>query len=477
MSRPQSIIHAKTTSIRNDATINPSSASWIVNDTKAPLYLPFYPQPSKHTSCILQDLPSTIASRVSKCLISRSVDAEYDEEAVKATCLTVDRCCFVVNLWYYDAPSNNDEALNNTAHASSKRMTLVECVRRRGSGFTFHRNVRAILRAAQGLESNQHEPRTLEKSGPLGFSRFVSHQEDELEQIDANSYGSILKARPSLLQTNAHEQIPIIPSITIRDKVQNAVENVLVLLRKDRLVPQIAGMEQLVSLTDPVSVGLDTAIYVAKCILGHSFDICDDSGDSSDRYPQTLDETENIFHEIREKWILELLIQRRLPTERRSPSNDIEDHSEALLLGIDEDHVGKMRSMVLRIISNSLSSLSRCGNVSLKEILTVHSQVWTSENFMEALIDDVKNGTDRQVHEVYGTRLASKHDAAIACRIIGRLVQHNKGLKQRLQMSSVSKHFEHALNVSDSAHIILAKEAEKTFQLLTCYDNNWSSNC
>jgi hypothetical protein len=75
---------------------------WKINDTSSLKPLPtFYPPLDANCSTYISDgtPPSVVAVRIAECLTRRSVSVEYDEESATATCMTMDRCHFVVQLW------------------------------------------------------------------------------------------------------------------------------------------------------------------------------------------------------------------------------------------------------------------------------------------------------------------------------------------------------------------------------------------
>lgn len=444
----------------------PARRLWMVSDTKVPTYPAFYPRPSKSTSCCISSQPdappAVIARRISECLLARSVIADYDDESVTATCFTVDRCLFVVRLWR--VPPSATEV--NDA-------ILVECIKTKGNSFSFHRITRAILQAAQGIDSGK-DVRRLVQSSPIEYPRFVAQESDRQDVFRPNLFDSmtccnINKSSCSAPPNECNVLLPLRSNpVAETGKVDEAFENIVTLLRKDRLGPQIAGMEQLVSLTDPVSVGLDVALQAASCVLGHT--------PSHATYNSGLLANETIastVDEIHKNWILELLVHRRLPTEPAlKPHDDLNQNFSSTtdtvpLSSTDEDHVGKMRSLVLRIISNSLCNLSKYQPSQLESILSFQSPVWTSEPVLASLIDDIQKGAFRPVKAVYTTRLSSPHDTAIACRILRILCKHNPSVKRQLaQQSIVFEYLEQAQVIGKSTHLIMSDEAHKTHQIL-----------
>jgi len=98
--------------------------------------------PLERTSRLICDVDaSTVASRICDCLRERSVQTTYNNNKAKAKCVTVDNVKFRIQLF-----------------ASECGNVMVEVQRRKGEGFIFMRECRAILNAASGDGSSMDEP-------------------------------------------------------------------------------------------------------------------------------------------------------------------------------------------------------------------------------------------------------------------------------------------------------------------------------
>jgi hypothetical protein len=403
--------------------------------------------------------------------------------------------------------------------AAGNDVILVECIRTRGTSFSFHRTARAILQAAQGLDSGK-DTRSAVQSSPLEYPRFVSHQHVELNETSRNlsSQATSSIIRTSALNTytppsNTWNILVPFPETHVSDaklEVDEKMEHVLALLCKDRLGPQVAGMEQLVSLTDPENVGCDRACHAALSVLGLS-----QHSEGNAEISTVPSRKGTPSEEIHTNWILELIVHRRLPTERMLPSGETmnDDMNQSFsftgcttsILGTnnneggkqqqkqsqqqqsqldtsidsmslpatDEDHGGKMRALALRVVSNAICCMSTYQSEVLDSMLADKiSPVWTSEPVLTVLLEDIHKGASRPVQAVYTTRLSSQHDTALSCRILTILAKHNPVVKTRLQQPQILEHLEQARTIGKSTHLIMSDEAHKLYQLVTEEDRS-----
>jgi hypothetical protein len=399
---------------------------WKISDTALRPFPPYFPRDCSCSRVIRNTPPSVIAIRIAECLRRCSIAVEYDSEAGTATCLTVDRCHFAINLW----------ALPDAI--------LVEGMRTRGNVMSFHWAIHAVLEAAVSLGTGQ-DCRSWYKTSPLEYQR--------------------LKLEPRLALATKSD---------VSTTAQTALEQVLQMLRKDRLEAQSLGMERLVTLTDVHASGVETAIHSALVVLGSPIVA---GGDL-------------VLNEIHEKWIVRLLTDRLLPDEHHEqantdPVNSFSRSCATSLFGenmtalrdrqdiptpqgsmSDEHHGGSLRAMALRALVNSLSVLQDQQPKILESVLTVQSPHLVGPRFIRALVDDLQ-GASRPPAVVSGTRLASPHEAVLATRAIGILAVHNDTAKGYIVVPKTLAALEKARKVGLSLHQILAEEAKKTHDILT----------
>jgi len=424
---------------------------WLVNDAGLPPIPPFYPPLDPQcTIHVVDATPSTVAVRIAECLQKRSISVEFDDEMNTATCMTVDRVHFTVQLYRGDRTpppehTNDTESPPDLSHA-----VIVECVRTRGNPISFHPHCRAILKSATGLSDglDQRQPC---RTSPQEFVR--------------------------LKRKHAHENILAPPAKRLATSTQSAilsVERSLALLKKDRLGAQRLGMEGIVMLTDERCAGVQTAIFTALAILGAPV--------TAD-LPKDNDECLQQLHE----WIMSLLQDRVTPNEEeiledvvactksRSCTNSIFDDStfetsmlESTCVSPEDAHHGNiMRSLALRAFSNALSVLAREQGKLLKSILLVQSPHVVGQPVLKALIEDL-SGATRPPTAVIGTRLASQHEAALAALCIGILADHSDICKLNLCQNKQLSVLENLKKARDgNRHFVLTKEAGRAHAVIS----------
>lgn len=106
--------------------------AWVVAETVLKLLTEDFPL--ENTSRLIENVDgSEVASRIVDCLAERSVHANYNKEKGKAKCTTMNNVSFRIQLFQ-----------------TYEGHIVVEVQRRRGDGFIFMNECRAILDAAQG---------------------------------------------------------------------------------------------------------------------------------------------------------------------------------------------------------------------------------------------------------------------------------------------------------------------------------------
>jgi hypothetical protein len=350
-------------------------------------------------------------------LRKRSIAVEFDDESVTATCMTMDRVHFSVNLYRGDRRAP-DETGPDFSHG-----VIVECLRVRGDTMSFHHNCRAILKAALG-QSDGVDRRKL---------RSPMEVPSEL-------------TRPCLKRPRTDT----ISGLT-------GLEDALSLLKKDRICAQRLGLESLVMLTDENTSGKELAVYSSLAVLG-------------------LGPAEGVH-----AWIMCLLEDRMSPGERVESAGVVSIESsaasltgksasssaDATLPDIEEPyHGGVLRTLALRTFANALSLLGSSESEMLRSVLSEHSPHLVGEPFLAALVEDLAGAT-RPPAVVAGTRLASPHEAALSAVCLRILAEHSVGATTILKSEQVLAALDKAQQAGRASHSMLAQESDRAFALLS----------
>ena len=220
-------------------------------------YPPFDPN---CTALVTDAPPSIVVVRISECLRKRSIAVEYDDEAVTARCMTVDRVHFMIQL-YRAASRDSDVDMENTTMAPPHNAIIVE-VRKitGGSSLSFHGACFKILLAAKGLEPGDDERPSHCRNGMEFRPREIGKRRHPSSSV-ARSSRLMKRRKPTLIGSSAGQ------SSDRRSIAEESLEAALGLLQKDRLECQQLGMERLVSLTSKESVGNEVSRYVSRRLL------------------------------------------------------------------------------------------------------------------------------------------------------------------------------------------------------------------
>lgn len=434
---------------------------WKVNDTSLKPVPYFYPPLDPRCTVFVSDAPpSVVAVRIAECLRKRSISVEYDEEAVTATCMTVDRCHFVIHLFQGSSRHHPRHGMDMETRPDFSHGVLVECMRLRGSCISFHHCCRAVLQAALS-HSTGADNRKLFQTASNEFPRLLQPPHKRKGSGMKLLAPQAKKAKSS--SAGPHSSVAL-----------ESLERAWQLLRKDRLGPQQLAMESLVSLTDPESSGIDTAMHCGLAVLGAPI-----TGGCGE---------EGFLNELHQGWVVKLLQDRVLPGEVAGGSGGgsctqsslltkcgaLDDEGEGLdaktsstfAAGGDERHGGIMRALCLRAFTNSIGLLSEEQPTLLKSILDVQSRHLVSRQFIAALLEDLAGAT-RPPAVVQGTRLASAHEAALAIRCLGLLGEFSEVAKKQIINDSVLGSLEKARATGRSTHNVLSEEADRTYTRLT----------
>jgi len=249
---------------RHSSTVlPPPHRSWniAINDHKALPKVPsHYPPFDPNCTALVTDAPpSIVVVRVSECLRRRSIAVEYDDESVTASCMTVDRVHFVINLYRTSAPSrDHDEAMEDATMAPPHDAVIVE-VRKvtGGSSMSFYSACSKILLAAKGLDTGNDERPAHRRNGMEFKPRSIAKRQHPSSFLTSSR--ALKRRKPTLSNDN--------PSFDRTSIAEQSLEAALDLLRKDRLECQRLGMERLVNLTNKDSVGEEICRYISRRLL------------------------------------------------------------------------------------------------------------------------------------------------------------------------------------------------------------------
>jgi len=244
----------------------PPRRSWSIasDDHKALPKVPchFPPFDPNCTALVTDAPPSIVVVRISECLRKRSIAVEYDDEAVTARCMTVDRVHFMIQLYRAASPSfDSDVDMENTTMAPPHNAIIVE-VRKitGGSSLSFHGACSKILLAAKGLEPGDDERPSHCRNGMEFRPRAIGKRRNPSSLLVSSS--RLMKRRkPTLIGSSAGQ------SSDRSSIAEESLEAALGLLQKDRLECQQLGMERLVNLTNKESVGNEVCRYVSRHLL------------------------------------------------------------------------------------------------------------------------------------------------------------------------------------------------------------------
>jgi len=461
------------------------SRIWKVSDTALPVLPAFYPPLDARSTAFISDPASVVAVRIAEVLRFRSVQAEYDEEACTALCLTADRCRFVIHLWQGrraiasqrtgQAPSSSSKDLPLKPDFSNG--VIVECVRQAGGVLTFHQTIRAVLGAASSLNSGK-DTRQLHQTPPRSWQHLLPQYHHQIQHQQ--------RKRPS---ENSQQQFISLQPPTKKSAVEpsqylESLEHSLQLLRKDRLCAQVLGMESLLALTDSAVAGVETALSTALAILGAPCKIVQDT---------------SCLAEIRKNWVLDILTHRRLPGDATeavvasSENKNIKNSStyanstfgesiqekaqqqqqqidSVAACTIDHQHANNMRALSLAVFTNSLNVLAQHQPTELRNVLAAKSPNLVSRQLLMSLLEDLQ-GAERPVQVVVSSQscLASQHEAALASTTLRLLCQYSQKARVILadQKDTCAILLDKARRIGRATHPILAESAEQAYQQLT----------
>lgn len=270
----------------------PAVAVWNVSGQDLELVPLDFPLERTHRE-IAEDA-TEVAKRITNVLRELSIETEFDDKKGKAKCTTNDYVCFRIRLYAAD---------------ETRQPVIVEIQRRTGPASSFMRSCRLILDGAEGCLSTtlkQHIAPSSFPKKPLGSLKCLQSVE--------------LTEPPTVDPT----------------------ENVLSMLRSNKLDTNVLGLENLCFLTDLLKTNRSDAVRASKSAL--------------------------LSEDVREE--IHALAERDVFV------SDNEDHS---LLS------DKLRHLSLRVMANSLSVCQQDGCLSAD----VRNQKWFTEHLIPSLLDEL----------------------------------------------------------------------------------------
>lgn len=461
---------------------------WAIQDTSLKPVPAYYPPLDPHCTCLVTDVsPSFVAVRISECLRKRSIAAEYDEEAVTARCFTVDRVQFCVQLYQ----GGGSRTTNHDPLASAPQGTVVvECQRWSGNVTSFHAACRAILQAAQGLDTGANESLTHRRSHANGLE-FPS-----------------LKRRRLSFDVPGQEQRyhAIHPVLAAQDGLEAARE----LLDKDRLECQQLGMERLVNLTTFDIAGDEVTTEVSRQIVQHpdfllelivhseaknaTATTANRVKGKAGRNPQKSQKNDNV-DKANTALIRSFLEASAVVIPSTKRKGNQAKTGDTLNLSPDEcKHLSHLRSMALRVLCNSLYNLSKVNQLQAAlfgSAMTgarkgttdftnrgeqgVQHHPLVEPPVLLSLVQDLMGASRPPSVVEAGYKLASVHEAALAVRCL-RLLAGNENdndtspssaVREFLLSDPVLERLELARSCGRATHWALQQEAERTYKVLT----------
>jgi len=300
-------------------------------------------------------------------LRSHSIETKFVTKPVKAKCKTNDLVSFRIRLY---------------AGGENGLPVVVEVQRRSGSASSFMKSCRAILAAAEG-NFNAEEP--IMKCTP-----------------------PFIKPMGELKCVKSAPLPPISTTALAGDSIKRAVS----MIRSEQKDTNALGLEDLLSLTDPIKTSPCVAVLVSKCVVfgDENFDIREDL---------------------------------RVFTDRDVFGDDGED--DGVL-----QHAERVRHLALTVFANALNVCSREG--CLEKAL--NEQTWFKDQFMSPLVDELK---------LCETNACC---AIQASRCIGSLLKSSRSARDFLNSCGVTQALEDAYEYGKAFNDMLADESERCLELI-----------
>jgi len=353
----------------------PIIQAWSIPDTVPIPQIPMI-YPIEKTHVIVKKIPpSIITSNISNHLKQNSIAHTIDSNnPCIAKCSTFNHVNFIIRLYSVAASSD----------------ILVELQRVSGCAVAFHSTCKHVLNAAKGEnDANKSEKVYLKPC---------------LEQSSRPK----LSSRPSKMFNSSSNQ----------ERIQECLELVNSLLKKDRIDANLLGIQSLQMLTNPDISGLDSAIIASKVVLYGAPHNC-----------------------IKEK--VQLLVQHCRLHEDDDESEEEQDEFEY-------KHYSQMRNHALCILSNSLEILSSQGMLQLEE------DSWLANTFVSILLSDLKQSSLRP------------HDGTMSAKCLCILVKQSNAIRQRALKRGAMDILYSTLLFSRCANDSLTDKLESPYLALNC---------
>lgn len=305
-----------------------------------------------------------VAKRISEALRSHSIEAEYGRNPVKAKCKTNDFVSFRIRLY---------------AGGEDGNPVVVEIQRRSGSATSFMKSCRAILAAAEG-KSEEASRRTVPP--------FMKKPIGQMKCLRSIS----------------------VPGPSAASAADDAIAHAVLMIRSDKKDANSLGLENLLSLTDPIKTSYEIAVAVSKCVVlgDEKYDIRDDV--------------------------------------RAFAERDMFDEEDVAI----SQHAERVRHLALTVFANGLALCTRDGCLGN----ALQEQAWFKEHFMSSLVDELKLCE------------SSAACALQAARCIASLVESSASARRFLDSCNVTQALEDARVYGKAQHDLLAEETARCLKLL-----------
>ncbi|GAX14141.1 hypothetical protein FisN_8Hh020 [Fistulifera solaris] len=395
-----------------------STSNWNPQQLRPPPA--FYPL-EKSTRVIEGATATEIAKRISDCLRTLSVHAQYNDEAATANLLTDENVELHLCLWQTPAEYH-------------PQGIMVELQRRKGDSIAFHRYSRSILDAA--VMDSDYTPLD-------DFSAAKYKKVERMLSIEMNN-------RDLKEQENAIIAIEIAHS----------------LLKKDRLDATLLGLESLCLLTDPRKTGHVTAVLAAHVVLLGSI-----QGISIEELGETPSDVmldESPFQEIREH-ILNLVQFNKIV--------DMEEAADEVEESIDEEHHKVLHNLALAVLANSLDVIEQSDrfndmddnepeDTKPRARLRTTSSNEVAEEFLHQAGEHSQRDILKTLVAELGKAEAKPHNATLSAKCIGSLLRASEEARKRAQELGAKQVVQTALDVGVRTHLKLETECKKVATIL-----------
>jgi len=196
---------------------------------KVPTLLEFHPL-ERTAVFVPYSFPSKVSVRISDVLRDRSIQAKYDNEKAKVSCVTSTGVDFRIRLY---------RGRNQYNHG-----IIVEVQRRFGTSFNFYRDIKAILDAAEGKK------KTTASSPPDSRQPSTRNSNDDNDSLPKATEG---REDDDNFKPNPHSTLKMLSK--------------MLLSRSGGHDTKYLAMQILTTSTDPNKVGLLTAKCIAKELI------------------------------------------------------------------------------------------------------------------------------------------------------------------------------------------------------------------